>query len=730
MNTADGNPGVSYIFSTSKTDSPELPPVIITELLITNLPEENSSRNKPTSRKGAPAASTVSLNHNQNNLTFKFAASNSSGSTRHQYLYKLEGFSEEWISDNGSHTATFNNLPAGKYIFRVKSSDDSRHLGTREAALGIRISSPPWKSRWIYLIFAGIFLGILYVIRRYEMNRLHWKNRLQLKQLENNKLQEMDQLKSRFFANISHEFRTPLTLILGQLERVIGTSKSKEERRRLEVAHRNSRRLLNLINQILDLSKLEAGSMQLKSQPQNIIPFLKNLIYSFESWWERKKITISLQCPYQEVMVNFDPEKLEQVFYNLLANAIKFTPEGGSVDICIRMSQKKQLPPGQPSLEIGIQDSSPGIAGEDLHRIFDRFYQAGKQDSPNAEGSGIGLALVKELVELHQGLITVTSQSGEGCVFTVYLPAVSQPSQGSADSQNTERHSFDSGSELEEATSPEPQPPIVPVEKTDVDTFGSHPEKERPVLLLVEDHYDLRAYMQEQLQEDFKVLGAANGNDGLKIARQEIPDLIITDVMMPQVDGYQLCKKLQEDERTSHIPIIILTARAEMDDKIEGLELGVDDYLVKPFSPRELITWVNNLIELRRRLRRRFKEKVIVKPSEVTAVPIEQAFLKKVITAIEENLAEEGFDVTALAKIVGMSISQLNRKLHALVDQPAGQLLRSLRLQRAADLLTQNAATVAEITYQVGFTDQANFSRAFKKQFGKAPGEFRKQAEK
>jgi len=523
------------------------------------------------------------------------------------------------------------------------------------------------------------------------------------------KLQELDQLKSRFFANISHEFRTPLTLILGQIESVMSKNIDVKEKGKLQVANRNARRLLGLINQLLDLSKLEAGSMELNAEQHNIVSFLKSLFYSFESLAESQKISMKFSSEYENIPVAFDPDKMEKIFYNLISNAFKFVSSDGEIKVCLNVIQS--------GVEISIKDTGIGIPSDRLPHIFDRFYQVDSSATRKHEGTGIGLALTKELIELHKGNISVNSKEGEGSEFIIRLPL------------------GDFKIEKEELVN------LQPAESLNVNNFNA-PDKEEnipepvshlsgnhKIVLILEDNLDVRNYISELLKTEYKVIEASNGEEGILKARDEIPDLIITDVMMPQMDGYEFSNKIRADEKTSHIPIIMLTAKAALDDKIAGLKTGVDAYITKPFSAKELKVRVKNLIYQREQLRKRFARSTFIKPSEVSAVSADRQFLEKTIKTIENHFEDEKFSIDKLAEEVNMSISQLNRKLNALVAQPAGQLMRSLRLQRAADLLKQNTGSIAEICYKVGFNNQGYFTRTFKKQFGISPSEYKKDLE-
>jgi len=521
-------------------------------------------------------------------------------------------------------------------------------------------------------------------------------------------LQELDKLKSRFFANISHEFRTPLTLILGQIESISTGNIGMKEKGKLQIADRNARRLLILINQLLDLSKLESGSMELKATQHNIVSYLKNLFYSFESLAESQKISLTFDSEYKYIPVAFDPDKMENIFYNLISNAFNFTDSKGA--IYVRLNVIDSI------AEIRIKDSGIGIPSDRLPHIFDRFYQVDGSATRKHEGTGIGLALTKELIELHKGNISVNSKVDEGSEFIIQLPLGDFAIEKDEFTQlKTEAslllNSINTGTE-------EKNP--------ELDSSGSENEK---IVLLVEDNPDVRNYIRELLETDYKVTEATDGEEGLSKAKDEIPDLIITDVMMPEMDGFQFSKKIRSNEKTSHIPLILLTAKAGFDDKMEGLESGIDAYITKPFKAKELKVQIDNLLKQRKLLRERFRKSVIIKPSEVSAISADQIFLQKTIQKIENHFGDYQFSVEQLAEHLNMSISQLNRKLNALIGQPAGQLIRSLRLQRAADLLKKNSASVSEICYNLGFNDQAYFSRAFKKQYGCSPTAYKNQKE-
>jgi CheY-like chemotaxis protein/two-component sensor histidine kinase len=547
------------------------------------------------------------------------------------------------------------------------------------------------------------------------------------------------------------------------MEQALQETPEGKARSRLRLAHTNAQRLLGLINQLLDLSKLESGKMPLRAAPGNLVEFLQNLAVAFAPLAERKRITLRFESKEKKLLVYFDRDKAEKIFGNLLSNAMKFTPEGGSVQLSVSSGQ---LPLNTDHrslitdhwLLITVKDTGIGIPAEKLPHIFDRFYQVDASATREYEGTGIGLALVKELVELHRGTVSVASKVGQGTTFTVALPlgkdhlapeevleiseqySVAQASlpadkmsalhpfaESDQSSVTSDQYSV---SGEQDAMTPSLQNSITPAlhQSNDPSLQKSiTPEiHERDLVLIVEDHAEMRRYVRQELEPAYRVLEAANGEEGLAAALEAIPDIVISDVMMPKMNGYELCSRLKTDERTSHVPVILLTAKADQPDKLVGLETGADDYLGKPFDRHELVARVKNLIALRRKLRERFTKQIVLKPSEVRVENQDEAFLKKIMTIIEEHLGDEDFDVDLLCRSVGMSRAQLQRKLKALVNQSPMELVRTMRLERAADLLRQNAGSIAEIAYQVGFSSQAHFTRSFHEHFGAPPSEYKK----
>jgi signal transduction histidine kinase/ligand-binding sensor domain-containing protein/DNA-binding response OmpR family regulator len=696
-----GIQGLNYFYPDEIKDNPHEPPVVLTSLKIGD--EMIYFKSNPDLLEASVSESDkLTFSYRDDVITFGFVALDYSAPEKNEYAYKLDGFNNDWISSGNLTSATYTNLPHGEYTFRVKGSNNDGVWNEDGLALAVIVTSPWWQTWWAYGIYGILMLSLLYGARRYELNRFSLKNQLEIERIQTDTLRNLDHLKSHFFANISHEFRTPLTLIIGQIETLIGTEVGQKEKQKLESVNRNAERLLELINQLLDLSKLEAGKMQLDAEPLNIVSFLKNLLYSFESLAESKNISLNFSSVQADIKISFDADKLEKVFFNLLSNAFKFTDSGGRIDLTIDLKNAGFV-------EIVLIDSGIGISEDRLIHIFDRFYQADTSNTRKYEGTGIGLSLAYELVKLHNGTLEVESKVDVGTEFIIQLPFEDDLIPAQSDVTISKR------------TSPETGSP-----KLEIPDFDALLSEHDEMILIVEDNADVRSFIREQLEADYKILEAANGQEGIAISRRTIPDLIITDLMMPELDGYQFSEKIRSDVKTSHIPIIMLTAKAGLDPKIEGLEIGIDAYLTKPFHVKELQTRVKALIDQRKNLKEQFSHATYFKPSTVTKSSVDQTFLKKAIEIIETRICDEDFRVEHFAESLNMSTSQLNRKLNALIDQPAGTFIRSIRLQRSAELLNQTDKTIAEICYEVGFNDQAYFSRAFKKQYGKSPSAFRK----
>lgn len=528
----------------------------------------------------------------------------------------------------------------------------------------------------------------------------------EIAKLETEKLQELDRIKTSFFTNLSHEFRTPLTLILGPLEKIMDQKNYNEDQ--LNLIYKNANRLLRLINQLLDLTSIDAGKLKLNVEKGDAIIFIKGIAASFQPLAEIKNINLLFVCEQESLITFFDRDKLEKILSNLFINAIKFTNNG---NIIISIPDEFRFRNNNRFFEINVEDTGVGIPADKIESVFDRFFTDSKDTIQT--GTGIGLALVKELVELHHGFIFVESKLNKGTKFKIELPLDeefykelgAEITPGFDDSMNfiNKVPAKDSDSETEE------------------EKFN---REESPLILVVEDNEDIRKYIKESLDRPMRIIESSNGKEGLEKAFVNIPDLIISDVLMPEMNGIELCEKLKTDERTSHIPVILLTARSATENKVEGLETGADDYITKPFSTAELQARINNLIKQRKNLRKQYRKEIIFDPKDMAVTSTDEKFLIKVFEIIEQHISDYNFTVEGFAKEIGFSRMQLHRKIHALTDQSANELIRSYRLKKAARLLVKKAGNISEVAYEVGFNNPSYFASSFKNLFGYSPSEY------
>jgi len=562
-----------------------------------------------------------------------------------------------------------------------------------------------------------IFMSQSFFVRKInELNR-HIEDKNVELQKQSEQLREMDEVKSRFFANISHEFRTPLTLILGLINKLKAQPNKLPEVKDTDTIERNASRLLQLINQLLDLSKLESGGMKLQVTKSDIALFTKNITAQFESMSDQKNvkllfngIEVNQSSSLDQIELYFDHEKLQKILTNLLSNAMKFTPRYGGVSVEIEKTKSKDEQ--SELVSIKVINSGEDIPSDKLPLIFDRFFQVDAASNRKHEGTGIGLTLVKELVELHHGEVSVESKMKK-TTFTVRLPI------------NTEYLSDD---EMLNASPVEiSMEPMVESFKIEEEQ-SINPGKDRPSqleILVAEDNTDLRIFIKGILQQDYKVIEAVDGIDGFEKAESSIPDLIVSDVMMPKMNGYELCSQLKSNEKTNHIPVIMLTAKASQNNKLEGLETGADDYLTKPFDEKELKVRIKNLITIREKLQKKYQQESYIKPTTTKVTSVQQQFLEKIKTIVEEHIDNDQFNVEDLGDKMSMSRSQIHRKLKALTNQSATQFIRNYRLHRAAELLKLESGNITEIAYQVGFSSQTYFSKCFQELFNISPSEYK-----
>ncbi len=697
--TADG---LTIFHPDSLRQNQVAPPVVFTKLT-----RYDNSKNLEIEEKGILEKTEIALSHSDDILTFEFAALSFRKTSKNQYAYQLEGFNDQWIPLGTKREITFTNLAPGTYTLRVKGSNGDGIWNEEGASLNITITPPWWKRWWAYLIYTALIVSGLYGFYRFQLDRT-------LEHAENTRLKELDTFKTRLYTNITHEFRTPLTVISGMADQILEQpTEWLEAGSRL--IKRNSDQLLRLVNQLLELSKLESGHMPLHLVRADVVAFLKYVVESFHSLAESKNIQLEMHGEMPELVMDFDDEKLGQIASNLLSNAIKFTPPGGSVKLEIGELAGEQI----PQFLISVSDTGIGIAPEKLPFIFDRFYQVDDGESAHAIGTGIGLTLTRELVKLLGGDISVQSKLAKGTVFEVKLPL---SSAGAIDGQSLSNRQF---------RAHEPEAAIFQKEPTSTISSDAPLAKntEQPILLLIEDNPDVVRYLVAILEKDYQLDIARNGREGVEKAFETVPDIIISDVMMPEMNGIEVCQVLKNDVRSSHIPIVLLTAKADTASKIEGLEHGADAYLAKPFEKEELLVWVKKLLEIRLKLQQHYLSLATVAIADLPlqrASESENAFLQKAKTTVETHLNDTQFDLAHFSRALAMSQSQLHRKLVALTGLSPNRFMRHIRLKKGQTMLLESDKSVSSIAYDTGFSDPAYFIRAFRKEFGETPLGYKK----
>lgn len=692
--------GVAVFHPDSIPNSTFLPPVYITSFKKYRTEGDNIITQQI---QGVETLQQIELSHLENTFNIVFSALNYRNSAKNKYAYQLQGLNENWVELGTTREVTFSNLPSGKYMLRVKASNNDGVWNETGTTLSIIIRPPWWKTFWAMILWVSLLIGFVVQLYRFQLKR-------KLDHAEAIRLRELDLLKSRLYTNITHEFRTPLTVILGMTDQ-IEPNVASEQKDAISMIKRNGKNLLQLINQLLDLSKLEDKSLQLNMQRGNIIPFLHYLTSSFQSYANTQNLALRFFSPIESLEMDFDPVQLQHVMSNLIANALKFTPSGGEVYVRIEQTNEH--------CQISIHDTGIGIAEKDLPHIFERFYQVDSSSTHAGEGTGIGLAYVKELVKLMNGSILVESQSGKGSVFKISLP-ITKTAVAS-----------------EKIIFPTTTTDYVGQTNTVAPANVELPE-DSPLLLIIEDNPDVVSYLKACLQNTYRLSIAYNGEIGIQKALDEIPDLIVSDVMMPGKDGYEVCHHLKNDERTSHIPIVLLTAKAEQKDKLIGLKHGADAYLSKPFDREELMIRLEKLNEQRKRIINRFTASLSDWVTQQTTsanedldsleedFTKEDAFIEKLKIILADNIEDDNFALPQLCQKIGMSRSQLFRKMKALINQSPSDFIRTYRLQKAKHLLSTTDLTVSEISYQVGYKDLAHFSKSFFDEFGTNPSATRK----
>ncbi len=688
-----------------------IPPIVFTQLQqnnkVVNIHDGNSCLEKNINH-----TEEIRLNYNEANFSISFAALDYFSPENNRYAYMLDGLDRNWNYTIGKTEANYSIQREGTYLFKVKGANSDGLWNNEERHLKVVVLPPPWKTWWAYLLYAcilaAVFYGLLRVIRL--------QHKLQLEQIAKEQQKELHEVKLRFFTNITHEFRTPLTLILGPLKELIKKEKHTEEvKGRLSLIETNAQRLLNLVNQVLTFRKLATDHEPMKNRKENIVFFLKEIFLSYQETAQLRNIQYGFETEAEEISAWFDADKLEKVFYNLLSNAFNFTSDGGNIQMTI--SQNNQ------EVTIKVKDSGPGIADELKEQIFKRFYEKSTENRSTIKGTGIGLAISKQMIELHQGKIFVEKQhannsSPKGATLVVKIPigkVLSSQEEIAPDFSTTAVQP-----DIVPAMAPPQNASLVPAEETQPES------EEKPLLLIVEDNPDVLTYIQQIFADQYRLILAEDGAEGLKKAKKHLPQLIISDVMMPVMDGITFSKKVKLDFEISHIPIILLTARTASLFKIEGLKTGADDYVTKPFDPEELSLRVHNIIQARENIRTKFARVLTLDPKEINVTSADEQFLEKALQIVEKHMDNYEFNVNQFAFDLAVSRPLLFTKLKALTGQTPNNFIKTIRLKRAAQLLKGNKINVSEVAYKVGFKDPKYFRKCFKEQFKMLPSDFGK----
>ncbi len=691
--------GVTYFNPKNVSTNPHPPKMQITQVRILNYAYSPENKNDPRAVISGPFSpdSEIKIKAFENDFSIEFVGLNYINPGKQHYEYMLEGYHRNWISlPPGQRVMGFSNLPAGNYTFLVKADNGDGVWTDQPARLKLRILPPWYRTWWAYLVYSILVAAAIVWYKRVTGKQRELKNKIAIEQVAKEKEKELADLKLNFFTNVSHELRTPLTLIMSPSEYLISSSApGSEAREKAELVHKQANKLLDLVNQLMNFRKVETGNVALQLQTLDIIPFITEIFLIFKIKADEQDTRYTLSVPDKPVWVNFDPEKLEIVLSNLLSNAFKYTPESGRIEVVAECSADR--------VSIAVKDSGSGIHADELDHIFEPFYQAYKHRNNRTTGTGIGLSLVHELVKKHHGEITVNSSPDIGSVFTVTLPL---------------GETGDYPAEIREASAPEPMKEILLPD-------ASLEYK----LLIVEDNDDLRAYLVSLFHAHFETHAAANGREGLEKVNLIHPDIILSDVMMPVMNGLEFCEKVKNNPRTSHIPLVLLTARAAALHELEGLETGADDYIVKPFNPKILYSKIISLLNNRKKAQEYFHRQILVEPSEAVIPDADRIFISTSMQIIEANLTNENFSVQTLVRESGMSQSAFYRRLKNLTGQSVIEFIKDVRLKRAAQLLSTKQYRVQEVAMMVGMEDLKNFRASFQKLFGVSPSEYGKKGE-
>lgn len=700
----------------------QTPKPVLTDFLVYNnkVNAQDTINGRVLLEKNISNTDEITLTHQEDYVAFEFVALNYENPERVNYAYKLNGLDEQWNYVGKIRNASYSNLAGGDYTFEVMTSVDGNWDDAKKSSLTIHVLPPPWKTWWAYSFYAAFIIGGFWIGIRYYT-----------KMIKREKEHETDQMKLRFFINVSHEFKTPLTLVLNPIEKILSSPSDPEVvKTSAQTIQRSARRLLNLVNQLLEFRKIDLGKTTLEPVRGDMVKFSKDIFMLFNDLAELKHIHFKFEKKVKRLIAWFDPDKVEKIITNLLSNALKFTPEGGTVIISVaRVSLNKNN--GIPTIfhknnieeyaEITIEDTGIGFQKDKTKDVFDRFFHEDKSNT----GTGIGLNFTKTLVEMHGGEILVESEYQKGSKFIVRLPVYKNKTQNTAQPGNDfarQQYEFNinaiKSAEYELAISGENEEEDHNVSKNTNGDFH------KPEVLIVDDNKELRCHLKHELKAQYNVREAVNGAEGLEKALKVYPDIIISDIMMPEMDGFEFCRRLKSTLETSHLPVILLTARTLEEDKIEGYKTGADEYLPKPFNVNVLRARIENLLASQKRLKEKFSSGSLLPSSEYTSNSLDEALLDGATNIIIENISNPDFTLDNLLKEMGMSRAQFYRKINSLTGQNPSYFIRTVRLKYASELLAQNKYTVKEVAYMTGFNSTAYFSKTFRECFGQTPNQY------
>ncbi len=692
-----GKSGVVTIKPESLKDSkPLTPPVVLTEIRIFD--KKRKAANQGVIQKNISRIEQMDLRYSQNTISIYFATLDFPNAKKWEYAIQLEGLEEHWREIGNQNNTTFTNLPSGKYEFRVKTRFRGGNWNEDYATLAISVSKPFWATGWAYLTYSMLIALALFLFRKYTIAWENMRHKMQMEALLHQKDKELHQAKQRFFNNISHEIRTPLTLMFAAMNQLKKAGvHDPRQLSPLKTLQNNARHLLNLVDELLSFRKMESGAISLQMAEVDLVAFAHEIFLAFGNIFENKNIRTEFKAKGGRIMASIDPTQMEKVIYNLLSNAHKFSKTDDAIIVSIKKDDEYAY--------LVVSDTGIGIPKEKQQQIFQRFYQQEHKESIQEEGFGIGLSIVQDIVELHEGKVWVESKVNEGSTFIVKLPLIVSQSKMTDNVTTTSTNQ---------------------INKSIIETAR---ETEEYTLLIVEDNVEIRTYLKDLLSPQYAILEAANGMEGLKIACDHLPDLIISDVLMPLKNGIELVKEVKADVRSSHIPIILLTSRVGWIFKKEGFDIGADAYITKPFNEEILKSRIRNLITSRQEIWKSISIAALTRPQELAISNPDRLFLEQFITIIETNIQETTLSPDIFAKKMGISHSIIYKKLKQLTGMSIVEFIRDFRLKRAADMLQNKQGSIKEISYSCGFSDRRYFTRVFKEKYGMVPSDYGKDSE-